>query len=102
MSMTEQQYHLDHWTGDKSWTDMVFQIVEPGKLIRAQAELGSYSIELQPDGKTMRLTFDAGSGVRTCPKKFQVINTAQVEAFDHHRRLLAQRQMPARMKPPKW
>ena len=89
-----QQNALNYSTGDNSWGEMTWQIVEPGKLVRAQAE--------QPDGKTFRLTFDAGSGVSTCPTKFQAINRAQWEAEDQHRRLLAQQQQPARMKPPKW
>jgi hypothetical protein len=97
-----QQDQLDYFTGADSWTDMPWYIVEPGKLVRTDTQLGSYSLELQPDGKVYRLTFDSGSGVRTCPTKFQATNRAQWEAEDHHRRLLAQQQQPARMKAPKW
>ena len=49
----DEQFYLNHYTGDKSWTDITFQLIEPDKLVRAQTELGSYSIELQPDGKTL-------------------------------------------------
>ena len=98
----DEQFYLNYYTGDKSWTDITFQLIEPNKLVRAQTELGSYSIDLQLDGKTLRLSFDAGSGVRICPTKFQAINRAQWEANDHQRRLLAQQQQPVRMKPPKW
>jgi hypothetical protein len=97
-----RQQDLDYFTGDDSWTDMPWYIVKPGKLVRTDMQLGSYSLELQPDGKTYRLSFDSGSSIRACPTKFQATNRAQQEAEDHHRRLLAQQQQPARMKPPKW
>jgi hypothetical protein len=95
--------NLNESTGNKSWGELKWQLVEPGKLARTQTELGSYSIEIPPDGKTYQLSFDNGSsGVRVCPTKFQAINVVQGEANDHHKRLLAQRQRPIRMKPPKW
>ena len=49
------------FTGDRGWGDLTWNIVEPGKLIRTDTQLGSYSLELQPDGKTYRLTFNSGS-----------------------------------------
>jgi hypothetical protein len=94
---------LNNSTGNDSWGELlIWEIVEPGKLSRTNTQLGLYSIELQPDGKTFRLTFNSGSDIRTCPTKFQAINRVQWEAEDHYRRLLAQQQQPTRMKPPKW
>jgi hypothetical protein len=100
--MTQQVWNLNHFTGDNSWGELTWNIVEPDKLIRADAKFGSYSLALQPDGKTYRLTFSSGSEIRTCPTKFQATNRAQWEADDHHRRLLAQQQQPAPLRPPKW
>ena len=100
----QQQYYLDRISpATASWGDLTWNIVEPGKLIRTDTQFGSYSLELQPDGKTYRLTFNSGSAeIRICPTKFQATNRAQWEADDHHRRLLAQQQQPSRLKSPKW
>ena len=97
-----QQFYLNHFTGDNGFGELTWNIIEPGKLVRTDTQLGSYSLELQPDGKTFRLTFNSGSEIRICPTKFQATNRAQWEADDHYRRLLAQQQQPARLKPPKW
>jgi hypothetical protein len=96
-----QQYYLDYFTGDRSHGELTWKIVEPGKLVRANTQVGSYDLELRADGKTFRLTFSSGSETRICPTKFQATNRARWEADDHHRRLLAQ-QPPFRLKPPKW
>jgi hypothetical protein len=94
------QYFLNDSVGDKSWGELIWEIVEPSKLTRAHTQFGSYSIEVQPD--SYRLTFNTGSDVRSCPTKFQAINRVQWEAGDHHRRMLARQQPGTRMKPPKW
>lgn len=100
--MANQQYYLNYFSGDRSWGDLTWHVVEPGKLARAKTKLGSYSVALQPNGKTFRLSYSFGSEIRMCPTKFQATNRAQWEADDHYRRLLAQQQSPARLKPPKW
>ena len=98
----QQQFYLNYFTGNNGFGELIWNIVELGKLVRADTQLGSYSLELQPDGKILRLTFNSGSEIRICPTKFQASNRAQWEADDHHRRLLAQQQQPARLQPPKW
>ena len=98
----DRQFNLNRFTGDNSWGDLTWNILEPGKLVRADTQLGSYSLELQLDGKTLQLSFNSGSEIRICPTKFQATNRAQWEADDHHRRLLAQQQQSVRLKPPKW
>jgi hypothetical protein len=98
----QQQFYLDQSTGERGFGELTWNIVEPGKLVRADTQVGSYGLELQPDGKTYQLTFNSESESRICPTKFQAVNRAQWEADDHHRRLLAQQQQPNRLKPPKW
>ena len=60
----QQKYYLDHFTGDRGFGGLTWVIVEPGKLVRADTQLGSYSLEL--DDKTFLLTFNSGSEIRTC------------------------------------
>jgi hypothetical protein len=98
---TVSKYALNYCVGDKAFGDLDWSNIEPGKLMRANTQVGAYDIELQPDGKTLRLSFKSESESRICPTKFQAINRAQWEADDHHRRLLALR-TPLRIKPPKW
>ncbi len=100
----DQQYYLNVFGGggEKSFGSLPWKLVEPGRLTRAETEVGSYDIELQPDGKTLRLSVSDGLAKRICPTKFTAINRAQWEADDHHRRLLAQLQQPVRLRPPKW
>jgi hypothetical protein len=100
-TLAGQQNALNRCTGDNGWGKSEWAVVEPGKLIRAETQVGLYSIELQPD-LTLQLSFSSGSESRICPTKFQAINRVQWEADDHQRRLLAQQQRPVRMKPPKW
>jgi hypothetical protein len=79
---------------------LVWKIVEPGKLAKANTGFGSYFIRVEPDGKTFQLMFDSGGGpcARFCPTKFTAINRVQWEAEDHYRRFSA----PGRLKAPKW
>ena len=55
----QQQFYLNQSTGN-TWGELTWKSVEPGKLLRADTQLGSYNLELQPDGKTLRLTFNSG------------------------------------------
>jgi hypothetical protein len=106
---TEQQIksYLDYYTGDKSWGDHTWNLVEAGKHVRTDTPHGAYDIKLQ-DGK-LQLTFTPVSGiavrageVQTCPTKFTAINRAQEEADDHCRRTAAFLSGNPRLKPPKW
>jgi hypothetical protein len=104
----QQEFFFNEYTGDKSWGDLRFELSKPSDLapgVRALSiattELGHYSLELQANNN-IQLAFNSAKARRVCPKKFQAINTAQDEANDHYNRLLAQRQQPAPLKPPKW
>jgi hypothetical protein len=83
-------------------SDMPWSITEPGKQAQARMSLGTYVIDVKPDNKVYVLRFVTGTGERICPTRFTASNRVQGEAEDHYRRLLAQQQQPARMKPPKW
>ena len=84
------------------WSEMPWSIVEPGKRAQAQTPLGIYVVDVEPNNKFYVLRFIAEADEHTCPTRFTATNRVAWEADDHYRRLLAQQQQPARMKPPKW
>jgi hypothetical protein len=95
-------YYLNYFSGDQSYGGLRWNMAVPGKRAEANTSLGTYVIEIKPNG-ILHLTFNSGTEIRICPTKFTATNRAQGEASDHHARLLAQQgRNPSRMKPPKW
>lgn len=45
--MTPEE-QLTYYQEGSCWGDLTWHLVEKGKLARAQAQLGTYSLELQP------------------------------------------------------
>jgi hypothetical protein len=92
-----QLNEIDGWEDSLSWS-----VVESSKRAQARTALGIYIIDVQPDNKSYRLRFTSEAGERVCPTRFTAPNRIAWEAADHFRRLQAQQQQPARLKPPLW
>jgi hypothetical protein len=88
---------ITNWEDSLSWS-----VVEPSRRAQARTALGIYIIDVQPDNKSYRLRLTSEAGERVCPTRFTASNRIAWEAEDHFRRLRAQQQQPARLKPPLW